>query len=220
MAQHQPLCARALGLPASPGCNGMTEIKSLLIVDDDRLVLGTLAEGMSDAGYSIVCADSAQSALRAVASQLFDLAILDIHMPEDSGIELAAKLRDEFGIRSLFLTAFDDQHTVDMAIREGGLGYLVKPVTVGKLIPAVEAALARAQDLKKLVDYSSSLEKALSANRLVSVAIGILMSELGLTENEAFEHLRKIARSRRLKMQEIAAEIVAALSNTRGKQND
>ncbi len=141
-------------------------------------------------------------------------------MPMVSGIDLAAALRNEFNIRSMFLSAFDDQHTVDMAIREGGLGYLIKPVTVAKLIPAIEAAMARAYDLQKLVNYSSALEKALSANRLTSVAIGILMAELGLTEHEAFEHLRGVARNRRQKMEIIAEEIVDSLRSSHDKNHD
>jgi two-component system, response regulator PdtaR len=195
----------------------MVERKALLLVDDDRLVLGTLAEGLIDAGYQITTADSVEQALHSAVNADFDLAVLDIRMPHGSGIELAARLREDFAISAVFLTAFDDQHTVDMAISEGALGYLVKPVTVAKLIPVIEAALARALDLKNLVNYSSSLEKALSANRLVSVAIGILMAELGLTEQEAFEHLRKVARSRRHKMEVVAEEVVSALSSTRSK---
>ncbi len=194
--------------------------KFLLFVDDDRLVLGTLADGLRDAGYDVVTADSAKTALAYAAQTCFELAILDVRMPEMSGTELAAVLRDDFNVRSIFLSAFDDQHTVDMAIREGGLGYLVKPVTVAKMIPAIEAALARAADLKKLANYSSNLEKALSSNRIVSVAIGILMAELGLTENEAFEHLRGISRNRRIKMDVVAEEIVASLCSSFGKTNN
>lgn len=197
-----------------------TDRKSLLFVDDDRLVLGTLSEGLRDAGYQIITADCAATALNIAASHPFDLAILDVRMPHISGIDLAAKLRDEFNMSSIFLSAFDDQHTVDMAIREGGLGYLVKPVTVSKLIPAIEAALARAIDLKKLAHYSSTLEKALSSNRQVSVAIGILMAELGLTENEAFEHLRSVARNRREKIAVVAEEVVTSLRSTLGKLDD
>lgn len=196
------------------------EAKSLLCVDDDRLVLGTLAEGLRDAGYGVVTADSAEAALVYAAETKFELAILDVRMPKVSGVDLAAALRDDFNISSIFLSAFDDQHTVDMAIREGGLGYLVKPVTVAKLIPAIEAALARANDIKKLVNHSSTLERALSANRTVSVAIGILMAELGLTENEAFEHLRGISRSRRQKMEVVAEEVMISLCSSFGKNHE
>lgn len=198
----------------------MAENKSLLFVDDDRLVLSTLAEGLRDAGYSVVTADSAKAAMAYADKTSFELAILDIRIPHVSGIDLAASLRDDFNISSIFLSAFDDQHTVDMAIREGGLGYLVKPVTVAKLIPAIEAALARSRDLKKLVSYSSTLEKALSANRQVSVAIGILMAELGLTEKEAFEHLRNVSRNRRQKMEIVAEEVVISLRSSLSKPHE
>jgi two-component system, response regulator PdtaR len=197
----------------------MTESKDLLFVDDDRLVLGTIAEGLRDAGYNVMCADSVAEAMAIAATRQFALGILDIRFPNESGIDLALALREQFKISSIFLSAFDDQNTVDMAIRGGGLGYLVKPVTVAKLIPAVEAALARARDMKELVDYSMTLERALSANRMVSVAIGIFMSELGMTENEAFAHLRTIARNQRIKMEVVAEQVVASLSTSQGKNN-
>lgn len=185
--------------------------KSLLFVDDDRLILGTLGEGMRDAGYAVVLADSGKAALACAATTAFDLAIVDVRMPVMSGIELAARLRDQHGVPSMFLSAFDDQGTVDMAIQEGGLGYVVKLVTVAKLIPAVEAALARAHDLKTLTDHTANLKKALSANRITSVAIGILMAELGLAEAEAFDHLRSLARNRRQKLEAVAEEVVMSL---------
>ncbi|MDD3608219.1 MAG: response regulator [Halothiobacillaceae bacterium] len=185
--------------------------KSLLFVDDDRLILGTLGEGLRDAGYAVVTADSGRTALEYARTRTFDLAILDVRMPGMSGIELAALLRDEHAIPSLFLSAFDDQPTVDMAIQAGGLGYVVKLITVAKLIPAVEAALARARDLKALSDQAAHLEKALLANRTTSVAVGILMVELGCSESEAFAYLRRAARNRREKLEAVAEEIVSSL---------
>jgi len=195
----------------------MHEPKSLLFVDDDRLILGTLGQGLRDAGYSVALADSGKAALAFAESTAFDLAIVDVRMPVMSGIELAARLRDEHGIPSMFLSAFDDQRTVDMAIQEGGLGYVVKLVTVSKLIPAVEAALARAHDLKTLTDHAVNLKKALSANRITSVAIGVLMAELGLAEAEAFDHLRRLARNRRQKLEAVAEEVVMSLRPSSGE---
>jgi AmiR/NasT family two-component response regulator len=214
------ISGRPSTLSMHPPTSTNSDGKSLLFVDDDRLVLGTLAEGLRDSGYAVVTADCAKAALEYAATSHFELAILDVRIPSISGIDLAASLRDEFNISSMFLSAFDDQHTVDMAIREGGLGYLVKPVTVAKLIPAIEAALARAQDLKKLANYSSSLEKALSSNRLTSVAIGILMAELGLTEGEAFEHLRNVSRNQRQKMEVVAEKIVDSLYSSRSNNDE
>jgi len=199
--QHEPVSKAA-------------ESHSLLFVDDDRLVLATLAEGLNDAGYRVTTASSAKTAMDYAAKTPFDLAILDVRMPEISGIDLAASLRDDFNISSIFLSAFGDQQTVNGAVREGGLGFLLKPVTVAKLIPAIQAAVARANDIKELNNYSSSLEKALSSSRLVSVAIGILMAKQSLTEKEAFEYLRSTSRNQRRKMEAVAAEIVSSLHSS------
>ena len=183
----------------------------ILLVDDDRLVLATLAKGLENSGYLVTTAESGEQALQQAAETPFDLAILDICMPGLSGIETARMLREQFDIPGLFLSAYNEEDTVQQAVSGGGLGYVVKPVDAPQLIPAVEAALARARDLRALIDTKQQLEQALSGQRTNSVAVGILMERRRLAEAEAFETLRASARSSNRKLDELSRELVDAL---------
>ena len=188
----------------------------LLLVDDDRLVLATLSGGLLDAGYEISTAESAEEAEMLLASGLRpDLAILDIRMSGQDGIYLARRLREVDHIPFMMLSAYSEQRLIDQASRHGALGYLVKPLDTPQLLPAIEAALSRANELQSLRETRSQLQAALDSERDISVAIGITMMRYRLQRQDAFELLRKTARSERRKLSELAAEIIRDLQAAR-----
>lgn len=86
---------------------------------------------------------------------------------------------------------------------EGGLGYVVKPVDV-PTVPAIEAALARFQDMTALGQAKEHLEEALKGGRDITTAIGILMERQGLLQQDAFELLRARARAQRRRRDQLA----------------
>jgi two-component system, response regulator PdtaR len=182
----------------------------ILFADDDRLVLATMAQGLRDAGYEVVTAERGEQALAEAQAGTFDLALLDIRMPGLSGIDTARRLREEHGIPAMFFSAYGEHELVNNAIMDGGLGYLMKPIDVGQLIPAVAAALARALDFKSLEAAQSQLEQALAGNRNTSVAIGILMERRRLTAQAAFEALRAAARKDQRKLEDYCGDLVKA----------
>ncbi len=188
----------------------------LLLVDDDRLALATLLQGLREAGYRADAADGAEQALALAAQRGHDLAILDIRMNGLNGIELAHLLERRHGLRSLFLSAHGERGEVAEAIREGGLGYLVKPIEPGQLIPAIETALARARDLDGLAETRRQLEQALGDARRTSMAIGIVMAQRGLSEPAAFATLRDEARRERRKLAQHCDDVIAALQRKSG----
>ncbi|MEK9802889.1 MAG: response regulator [Curvibacter sp.] len=181
----------------------------LLLVDDDRLVLATLSGGLKDAGYEISTAESAEEAEMLLASGLRpELAIVDIRMPGQDGIYLARRLRELDHIPFMMLSAYSEQRLIDQASHHGALGYLVKPLDTPQLLPAIEAALSRANELQSLRDARAQLQAALDSERDISVAIGITMMRYRLRRQDAFELLRKTARSERRKLSDLAAELI------------
>ena len=193
----------------SPGRSVLPPCK-LLLVDDNRLVLATLCRGLESAGYVVVKAESVAEAEDLLASGIRpDLAIVDVMMPERSGLELAERLHSLDHIPFILLTAMADAQTVEQASLGGAMGYLVKPVDVPQLAPAIEAALARAADLHGLRKVQQQLQTALDADREINVAIGIVMVAQQLGRKAAFEHLRKTARERRIKLLALAEELIA-----------
>lgn len=188
----------------------MTEPKRLLLVDDDGVALATFGKGLKDMGYEVLLADSGEAGLKQVAEgPAPDLAILDIRMDGMSGIEVAGELR-QLGIPAIFLSAFDDDEYVRQALEKGALGYLVKPINVDKAIPTIEAALKSAQDITDLKETEKRLDGALESSNTINVVVGILMERHKLGRQEAFELLRKKARSEQRKVKDIAGEVLAA----------
>lgn len=183
----------------------------LLLVDDEPLILATFKRGLRTRGYDVTTADSGAAALASAASASFDLAVLDIRMPGMSGLELGRLLRDRHGLPSLYLTAIGDDDFVAQAIEEGALTYLVKPIGVAQLIPAVEAASVRAREIRVLAEQKTHFDRALAGDRRTSVAIGMLMERHRLTEQQAFDMLRSEARRQRRKIEDYCGELIPCL---------
>ena len=182
---------------------------AILVVDDDRLVLATLSQGLRDAGYEVIEAASGEEALRLCAERRPDIALLDTRMPGLSGIDVARELRG-MEIPFLFLSAYGDDAVVRAAVEQGALSYLVKPVDVPQIVPAIQAALVRGAEAGQMRANERHLTTALASGREISVAIGLLMDRLHLTEEQAFDALRTHGRAQRRRVAELAAELVDA----------
>lgn len=185
--------------------------KNLLLVDDDRLVLVTISQGLVNAGYTVSTAESVDEAEAILASgERPDLVILDVRMPGRKGLDLAERLRSFDHIPFMFLSAYSDADFVEQASQSGALSYLIKPIDTPQLLPAVGAALARADELKSLRNTERQLQSALDNERGISIAIGITMMQYRVSRREAFELLRKTARNQRRKLADLAAEVITA----------
>ena len=185
--------------------------RHILVVDDDRLVLAALAEGLRTAGYRVTSVASGEDALGITDTP--DLALLDVRMPGMSGIELGRKLREQGGVPFLFLSAYGDQEIVKQAAEEGALGYLVKPLDIQQIVPSIEAALARAMEIRQLRDKEAQLSVALAGSREISMVVGLLMQRDRIDRAQAFELLRSSARSKRRPIAELAGELLKAAEN-------
>ncbi|MDP3700394.1 MAG: response regulator [Hylemonella sp.] len=180
-----------------------------MLVDDDRLVLATLSAGLRDAGYRVITAESAEEAQDLLTgSERPELCILDIRMGGMDGLSLARRLRELDHIPFIMFSAFSEPAMVEEANRTGALAYLVKPLDLPQLLPAVAAALSRANELQELRATREQLQAALDMDRAISVAIGLVMARDHVGRREAFERLRNLARSQRRKLVELCQELV------------
>jgi len=184
--------------------------RHILVVDDDRLVLAALAEGLRGAGYRVTGVAGGEDALASAGRDAPDLALLDVRMPGMNGIELGRRLREQFNVPFLFLSAYGDQDAVQRAVDEGALGYLVKPLDIYQIAPAIEAALTRAGEIRRLRASEGQLNAALAGSREISMAVGLLMMRDRINRQQAFELLRSNARSRRRPIAEIAEQLLSS----------
>jgi two-component system, response regulator PdtaR len=117
---------------------------AILIVEDDAIIASYVKEVLAEAGFTITgIAASGPEALSLAAAGCPGLALVDIGLtgPID-GIELAGRLREEFGVPSIFLSGRDDQATMRRAAAVWPLGFIAKPFVPSRVFAAIERAFA------------------------------------------------------------------------------
>ena len=187
----------------------MTDTRAtILVCDDDRLVLATLVHGLKSAGYDVVEADNGDDAILLARERRPDLALLDMRMNGKTGLDVAAYLRDHVGTPFMFLSAFNDERIVRQAVEFGALAYLVKPLDVRQIVPAVRAALARWEELRATPVVAP--ESSGTPGRDECIALGILMERLRIDYDRALEALRAQARAEGMNVAQLAANMVEA----------
>ena len=181
----------------------------VLVADDNPEDLHAISDGLKAAGFEILQATDGEQAERLAQEHRPDLTILDLRMPLKDGFEVAATLRSA-DLPFISLTSYGDEEMVQRATDAGALAYLVKPLDVEQLVPAVQSALTRAEEMRQLKESMEQMDKALSQGREISMVVGILMERCNLTAIQAFDAVRDEARSQRRKIAEVAKEYLAA----------
>jgi len=179
----------------------------ILVAEDETIIRLDLVEMLTEAGYEVVA--QAENGLRAIelANELKpDLAILDVKMPQLDGISAAEKIISIAPV--LMLTAFSQKELVDRARDAGVMAYVVKPFSINDLVPAIEIAISRHQQMKSLENEVKDLYERLETRKLIDRAKGILMKALNLSEPDAFSWIQKSAMDRRLSMKQIAQAVI------------
>jgi two-component system, response regulator PdtaR len=141
-----------------------------------------------------------------------DVAIMDVKMPKLDGIDAARRILDERPIPIVMLTAYGQDELVSRAVEAGVFGYLVKPFREADLLPAIQTARARHDELAALRAEAESLSEALAARKAIERAKGLLMEKEGLSEQDAFARLRKASQVSGRPLKVVAEAVVATFS--------
>ena len=187
----------------------------VLVADDNSEDLELLTLAMEAAGYEVLQAHDGDEAERLALEHQPDLTILDLRMPLKDGFEVATSLR-EADLPFIALSSYGEEEMVERATNAGSLAYLVKPLQADQLVPAVQAALRRAEDMRHMKESMEQMDKALSQSREISMVVGIIMERCGFTAIQAFDAMRDEARSQRRKIAEVAREYLNAVDALHG----
>jgi two-component system, response regulator PdtaR len=169
---------------------------SILVVDDNRLVLATLTDGLTRAGYHVYDADNGDDAILLARAHRPDLALLDIRMEGKSGFDVAQYLRTQCRMPFMFLSAFSDEQTVAQVKALGAVAYLVKPLDIKQIVPAVEAAFAHLETQAGDAPLEQGRASGAAVEALdttTAMAVGVLMHRYSLSRGEAIERLLRQA---------------------------
>jgi len=180
----------------------------ILVAEDEALIRMDLVEMLNEAGYEVV-AEASDGAQAIEFAQLHkpDLAILDVKMPILDGISAAEKIIAIAPV--LMLTAFSQRELVERARDAGVMAYVVKPFSIGDLVPAIEIAISRHLQMRSLADEVADLHERLETRKTIDRAKGILMQALNLSEPEAFSWIQRAAMDRRLTMKQVAEAVIS-----------
>jgi two-component system, response regulator PdtaR len=183
----------------------------VVIAEDEALIRLDLKEMLEEEGY-VVAGEAAdgENAITLTQALRPDLVILDVKMPVLDGISAAERIAADHLAPVVILTAFSQRELVERARDAGAMAYLVKPFTKADLVPAIEIAVSRFQEISALESEVGTLRDRLEVRKLLDRAKGLLQAERGITEAEAFRWIQKSSMDRRMTMRAVSEEVLAA----------
>lgn len=187
--------------------------RRVVVAEDESLIRMDIVEILRDNGFDVVGEAGDGETAVALATELRpDLVIMDIRMPQLDGIEAAKRLSENHIAPVVLLTAFSQKELVEQASEAGALAYVVKPFTPNDLLPAIEIALSRYQQILTLESEVADLVERFETRKLVDRAKGLLNERMGLSEPEAFRWIQKASMDRRTTMQAVAQAVIEQLA--------
>jgi signal transduction histidine kinase/DNA-binding response OmpR family regulator len=170
---------------------------SILIVDDERSILEMLEQFLGGRGHRVVCAETAGEALRLAERERFDAALVDLKLPDRTGLELLEPLaRANPGIQCIMITAFASVESTIEALRHDAFDYILKPFDLPGVGEAVEAAVAhgrltRESDavIGRLAEVNRQLEES---TRNLGEKLASINAELSRTNETLNRHVARL----------------------------
>jgi len=177
----------------------------VVVAEDEALIRLDLVEMLTEAGYEVVGqVGDGEAAISITEREKPDLVVMDVKMPKLDGISAAERIANQRIAPVVILTAFSQRDLVERARDAGAMAYLTKPFTIDDLMPAIELAVSRFQEIKQLDAEVADLQDQLKARKLIEKAKGILMKNLKINEPEAFKWMQKTAMDKRRSMTDVA----------------
>ena len=189
----------------------MSDPLRIVVVEDEALIRMDVVATLEEVGFEIIGQGSDGEEAVSLATDLEpDLVVMDIKMPKLDGISAAEKIA-ELKIPVVLLTAFSQADLVSRAADAGAMAYVTKPFKPADLLPAIQIALARHEELISLEAEIADLADRLETRKLMDRAKGLLMSKMKLTEPESFRWIQKASMDRRLSMAQVAKAVIEQL---------
>lgn len=187
--------------------------RTVVVAEDEALIRLDIVEILKDQGFDVVAeTDNGKTAVELAQKHRPDLVLMDVKMPIMDGITAAEEVTKEQIAPVVLLTAFSQKELVDRAVDAGAMAYVVKPFTPNDLIPAIEVAMSRYEQIRALEKEVGTIRDQFETRKLVDRAKSLLITKMNLTEPEAFRWIQKTSMDRRLSMREVSDTIIKQLS--------
>lgn len=189
----------------------MAEPMRVLVAEDEAIIRMDVVATLAEAGLNVVAeAADGEEAVKLALELEPDVVVMDIKMPKLDGISAAEKITQK-KIPVVLLTAFSQADLVSRAAEAGALAYITKPFKPADLVPAIQIALARNEEIVALEQEILDLSDRLETRKLMDRAKGLLMTKMKLSEPEAFRWIQKASMDRRLSMSQVAKAVIDQL---------
>jgi len=185
-------------------------VRRVVIAEDEALIRLDLREMLEEEGFEVVAeVGDGEAAVAAAEEHHPDLVVLDVKMPRLDGISAAARIAGARLAPVVMLTAFSQRELVERAREAGAMAYVVKPFGKADLMPAVEMAMSRFDELVTLEREVHDLRDRLETRKLVDRAKGALQARYGLDEAQAYRWVQRTSMDRRTTMRAVAESVLA-----------
>jgi len=185
--------------------------RRVLIAEDEALIRMDLKEMLEEEGYQVVGeAGDGQQAIELARDLNPDIVILDVKMPVLDGLSAAEQIVAEAIAPVVMLTAFSQRELVERAVSAGAMAYVVKPFGKADLLPTIEIAVSRHQQMRALADEVADLTDRLETRKVIDRAKSKLQTDHGMSEPDAFRWIQKTAMDGRSSMKTVAEAVLAA----------
>jgi DNA-binding NtrC family response regulator len=155
--------------------NGMSEAR-ILIIDDDENIRKVLQAILEDEGYAVDTAETAKKGIERSEKTFYNLALIDVRLPDMEGIELLSKLRGtKPKMRKIIVTGYPTLQNAVSAVNKGADAYVMKPFEVEKILQTIQEQLTKQEEEKsfseeKVVEFIETRIKALETTGQTAVA--------------------------------------------------
>jgi response regulator NasT len=180
-----------------------------MLVDDSPADISPLRDGLIQAGYDVIeVASSAAILLDRVAAMQPDVIIIDTESPTRDTLEQLSFVSARQPRPIVLFTEDRANATIQAAIKAGVSAYVVAGMQPERLRPILDVAVARFEQDQTLREELKTAQGRLAERKVVERAKGILMQQKGVSEDEAFRLMRKLAMDRNRKLLEVAQQII------------
>ena len=182
----------------------------IVVADDEPITRMDLSEILKEEGYDVVGeASDGFDAVEFRRKLRPDLVLMDVKMPILDGIKASKVVMNEQLAKSVvLLTAYSGMEFIEQAKEAGVMGYIVKPISSKNLIPAIEIAISKGIEIQKIKGDADELRDKLEARKIIERAKGILMKNNDISDEEAYNRIRKLSMDKRSSMKNIAYAII------------
>ena len=185
----------------------------VLVAEDETLIRLDLVETLQELGYLVTgAAANGQEAVDLALATSPDVVLMDISMPIRDGISAAEQIIARGVAPVVMLSAFSETDLIARAATAGVFGYLVKPLRAVELAPAFAVARQRWAAFNDLNAELDRVRSKAASHEIVDKGKRLLM-EQGLTEEQAFVYLRRMAMDNRQTLAEAAAQLIGSLTS-------